>query len=820
MIKYKTHLIFLLFLLAFTTNAQRNNVRIYGYVIDENNRGVEGASVHFENTSNGTTTNRNGYYDLNISSTDSVSIIYSHLGYETIRHTILPNKQVIQITVVLPILAKELQTVDVTVNRRSTSNMETIDPGKYKLMPNASGSFESLLITFAGVTTNNELSSQYNVRGGNFDENIVYVNGTEIYRPLLIRAGQQEGLSFINPDMVGNVKFSSGGFNAEYGDKMSSVLDVNYKKPKNFEASATIGLLGASAYVGTAGKRFTQMHGVRYKTNRYLLGTLDNKGSYQPNFIDYQTFLTFQVAPKWEVSFLGNFSRNDYLFIPKNRDTKFGTWNQAENLKIYFDGQEKDLFQTIFGSFALNFRPKENMKLGLTASSFHTNENETFDITGEYILQELKMGDVGDVEEGEKLGVGTYHQHGRNRLKATVASLSHTGEFAQSGHTVKWGAGFQRELITDKLREWEWRDSAGYSMPYDPNNGKVDIFYNLTSEQSLDSWRANSYLQDTYRWDTDGALYSVTGGLRAGFWSYNKELIVSPRASVSILPHWDKDFSFRFATGVYYQSPFYKELRDTVSDELGNVLVTLNQNIKSQRSLHFVLGGDYFFRALGRPFKFTTEAYLKLADRITTYSVDNVRIRYSALNDAKAYTTGVDFKLFGELVPGTDSWLNVSLMRSREDIIGDSYEKDGEIIYPSWISRPNETRYNISLLFSDYLPNNPKYQLYLKAIYSDGLPIGPPNSPRYLADAFRLRSYKRVDIGASRAIVNGKDKILDRNWLKRVESMWFNFEIFNLFDFKNENSTFWVSDINGYQHGVPNYLTGRQFNVKLMVAIK
>ncbi|NLO71551.1 MAG: TonB-dependent receptor [Porphyromonadaceae bacterium] len=817
--RFKITLFFLLLLSVFAANAQKSNVRIYGYVIDENNRGVEGASVYFENTSNGTTTNRNGYYDLNIATTDSVSIIYSHIGYETIKHTILPRQQVIQITVELPTIAKELQAVDVTVNRRSTSNMETIDPGKYKLMPNTSGSFESLLITFAGVTTNNELSSQYNVRGGNFDENIVYVNGTEVYRPLLIRAGQQEGLSFINPDMVGNVKFSSGGFNAEYGDKMSSVLDVTYKKPKAFEAAGSVSLLGASAYVGTAGKRLTQMHGIRYKTNRYLLGTLDTEGAYQPNFIDYQTYLTFQVTPKWEMSFLGNFSRNDYLFIPETRNTRFGTYNMARQLKVYFDGKEKDLFQTLFGSFSINYQAKENLKLKLSASAFNTNENETFDITGEYVLGELKMGETGEIEEGVKLGVGTYHQHARNRLKATVASLSHTGEFTKSGHSVKWGVGIQRELITDKLREWEWRDSAGYSMPY-VGDGKVRLYNNLSSNKSLDSWRANTYIQDTYRWDTDDALYAVTGGVRASYWNYNKELIVSPRASISVLPHWDRDFSFRFATGLYYQSPFYKEIRDTVADALGNVFVTLNENIKSQRSVHFVLGGDYFFRALGRPFKFTTETYLKLANRVTTYSVDNVRIRYSGLNDAKAYTAGVDFKLFGELVPGTDSWLNVSFMRSREDIVGDSYEKEGVTIYPGWISRPNETRYNISLLFSDYLPNNPKYQLYLKAIYSDGLPIGPPRSPRHLGDMFRLRSYKRVDIGASRAILKGKDRMLDRSWLKHVESMWINFEIFNLFNFKNENSIFWVSDIYGHEHGSPNYLTSRQFNLKLMVELK
>lgn len=800
--------------------AQSREVRIYGYVIDENNRGIEGAHVRFENTTNGTITNRNGYYDLSIKQTDSVIIVYSHLGYETIRHTIRPyRQQVVQITVVLPADTKELQAVNVTVNRRNTSNMETIDPGKYKLMPNTSGSFESLLITFAGVTSNNELSSQYNVRGGNFDENIVYVNGTEIYRPLLIRAGQQEGLSFINPDMVGNVKFSSGGFNAEYGDKMSSVLDVTYKKPRAFEASGAISLLGANAYVGTASKNFTQMHGVRYKTSRYLLGTLDTKGAYMPNFIDYQTYLTYQFTPRWEIGLLGNFSRNDYNFIPESRTTAFGTIHSGEQLTVYFDGTEKDLFQTLFGALSLNFKPQNGLKLGLTASAFHTNENETFDITGEYILSELKMDNKGEVEEGEKLGVGTFHQHARNRLKAAVMSLSHSGEWLQHGHRLKWGAALQHELIADQLNEWEWRDSAGYSMPYIPDR-KVNLYYNLNSAHRLQSWRTSAFIQDTYRWDTDAALFALTGGVRASHWNYNKELLLSPRVALSVMPHWKRDFNFRLATGVYYQAPFYKELRDTVSDAWGNVTVHLNQGLKAQRSLHFVLGGDYYFRALGRPFKFTTEAYLKLADRVTTYSVDNVRVRYSGLNDAKAYTAGIDFKLFGELVPGTDSWLNFSLMRSKEDVLNDFYMKEGQKIYPGWISRPNEARYSISLLFSDYLPNNPKYQLYLKAIYADGLPVGPSHSPRYMGDAFRLGAYRRVDIGASRAIVSVKDKKPKLPWQKQIESMWVNLEVFNLFDIKNRNSIYWVSDIHGIQHGAPNFLTGRQINVKLTVEVK
>lgn len=815
-IKIKLSLLYLF--IPFLLGAQQNSVRVYGYVIDETNRSVGNAKVVLANAS--VTTNQNGYYDVSTAKTDSATIAFSHVGFETISQTIPLNKQVIQITVVLPAQSKELQEVSVTANRRSTSNMEFIDPSKYKIMPNTSGSFESLLITFAGVSSNNELSSQYNVRGGNFDENIVYVNGIEVYRPLLIRAGQQEGLSFINPDMVGNVKFSSGGFNAEYGDKMSSVLDVTYKKPKKAESAASLSLLGATAYVGSNSARFSQMHGIRYKTSRYLLGTLDTKGSYQPNFIDYQTYLTYQLSPKLEASFLGNFSRNNYLFIPKERTTAFGTYNMAEKLNVYFDGSEKDLFQTLFSALSFHYRPKENLKLSFLTSTFTTNENENYDITGEYVLGELKLGDTGEVVDGDKLGVGTYHQHARNRLNATVANISHTGEFIANGHAVKWGATIQREIIQDKITEWEWRDSVGYSLPHNTYGG-LKLYYNLKSEQHLESWRTSAHIQDTYRWNTDKAVYSFTGGARISHWNYNNEILVSPRISFTVLPYWKKDFSFRFATGIYHQAPFYKELRDTTSDGLGNVFVTLNENLKAQRSFHFVVGSDYFFRALGRPFKFTSEAYLKLADRVTTYSVDNVRIRYSGLNDAKAYTAGIDFKLFGELVPGTDSWLNVSLMRSREDVINDSYlDKDGVIVYPGWISRPNESRYNISLLFTDYFPNNPSYQLYLKGIYSDGLPIGPPRAPRYLSDAFRLRAYSRIDIGASKVLASGKSSLLSKKWLNGVDNIWINLEVFNLFDFKNENSIYWVTDIYGFQHGAPNYLTGRQLNLKLMIDFK
>ncbi|MFZ4726414.1 MAG: TonB-dependent receptor, partial [Paludibacter sp.] len=505
----------------------------------------------------------------------------------------------------------------------------------------------------------------------------------------------------------------------------------------------------------------------------------------------------------------------------------FGTYNMGRNLTVYFEGQEKDLFRTSFGALTLNYKPVKDMKLSLLASAFNTNENETYDILGEYVLSEVKMDLNAENKKGESLGVGKYHEHARNRLNATVANIAHLGEFDKENHKLKWGLNLQTEIISDKISEWEWRDSAGYSLPF--SDKQVNLFYNMKASNVLTTMRTTAFFQDTYKWKSEAGTFSFTGGLRANYWSFNKELLVSPRLSVSYLPHWKRDFSFRFATGVYYQAPFYKEIRDTLSDALGNVDINLNSNIKAQRTVHFVLGGDHYFRAWGRPFKFTSEAYLKLADRVISYSVDNVRIRYSGKNDAKAYTAGVDFKLFGELVPGTDSWINLSLMDSKEDIIGDSYinhtyDESGKIltsetVYPGWVSRPSEQRYTFSMMFQDYLPNNPKYKLQLKFIWSDGLPFGPPRNPQFRA-AFRSPSYRRVDIGASRVLVSGTDKVLDKPWLKHVKNIWLNLEVFNMLNFKNVNSYYWVTDIYGQQMSVPNYLTGRQLNLKIMVDLK
>lgn len=819
-------LIFFIFIFANYVTSQ-NKVRVYGYVIDTNNRGIELANVYIENTTTGTTTNINGYYELNIDIADSATIVYSMVGYRTFKHTIYPRPKVLQISVELLQLTSEINDIEVVAQRRQTSTLDYLDPSKLKLMPNTSGGIESLLITFAGVSQNNELSSQYTVRGGNFDENIVYVNGIEVYRPLLIRAGQQEGLSFINPDLVQNVAFSAGGFDARFGDKMSSVLDIEYKKPLKSEASVSLSLLGASAYVGSANKKFTQMHGVRYKTSAYLLGTLDTKGEYKPSFFDYQTYLTYKLKPKLEITFLGNISQNYYEFEPQTRSTSFGTYNMGRNLTVWFEGREKDLFRTMFGALALNYQPQKNTKLSFTASAFHTNENETYDILGEYILSEVKMDLDPEKQAGASLGIGKYQEHARNRLKGTVANLIHTGEHNLENHKIRWGATLQHEYISDVISEWEWRDSAGYSLPFSAD--KVNLYYNMKASTTLPSFRTTAFFQDTYKKNLKIGYFSATAGIRANYWTFNNELLISPRFSVSLIPHWKNDFSFRFATGIYHQAPFYKELRDTLTDALGNVNVVLNKNIKAQRSAHFVLAGDHYFRAWGRPFKFTAEGYLKLADRIETYTVDNVRIRYSGENDAIAYTAGADFKLYGELVPGTDSWINFSLMNSKEDMIGDwymknTYDDDGKItssekVYPGWVSRPNEQRYSFSMLFQDYLPNNPKYKVNLKFIWSDGLPFGAPRNVQYRA-AFRAPAYRRVDIGASRVLVSGSDKIMEKQWLKNIKNIWINLEVFNLMNFKNVNSHYWVTDIYSHQYAVPNYLTGRQLNLKLMVDFK
>lgn len=786
-----------------TSIAQEHTIKLTGFVMDVNNRAIELVNVYEQRSHQGTASDQSGYYEIELPWQDTLILHYSCLSYQKALRIVPVEVNQLVINVVLSPDSKTLNEAMVTAQQKRTGSLEKLDISDIRLLPDPSGgSIEALLVTFAGVSSNNELSSQYSVRGGNYDENLVYVNGMEVYRPLLIRSGQQEGLSFVNPQMTSEVKFSAGGFEAMYGDKMASVLDIRYKKPEEFEGSASISLLGANVFLGQASKngRFKQIHGFRHKTNAYLLGTLDTKGEYRPSFLDYQTYMSYALAPKWELAFLGNFSQNKYHFTPEDRKTKYGTFNNKYEFNVYFDGKEEDLFRTAFGALSLEHKPQRNLSLYLNSSVFRTDEEENYDIHGEYFLSDTPIkNNQADTAATSILGTGIFHEHARNQLRATVLNLSHRGEWRPQGHEVKWGLGWQVESINDRLREWELRDSAGYSLPY--SDRQILLANNLLSWVQMHSHRFTSYVQDSWKIRIQGGLIALNGGLRLNYWSFNRELLLSPRAALAFLPAWEKDFSFRLSGGLYYQAPFYKELRDTVTAN-GLSEVVLNQSIKAQASWQLVLGMDYHFVAWDRPFKLTAEAYYKDLTNIIPYTVDNVRIRYYGKNMAYGHTAGLDFKLFGEFVPGTDSWISFSLMDSKETI--DNYT----------VSRPNEQRYNVSLYFRDYLPRNPSYSMSLKLVWADGLSFGPPSMDRSYA-TLRIPAYRRVDIGFSRILSPKRDAFMQKGFLRHFENIWLGLDCFNLFGINNTNSYYWISDVSGQEWAIPNYLTGRQINVSL-----
>lgn len=802
-LKKTTFLLTFLLMICLQSILAQGTVTISGFVVDAQRKPIELATISELNGSAATYSDENGFYTLQLPRADTLILKYSCISYQQATRIIPVEMNNLQVNVVLGTFSRDLQEITVKGQRRQTTTLQTLDASRIRMLPDASGgSIEALLVTFAGVSSNNELSSQYSVRGGNYDENLVYVNGTEVYRPLLIRSGQQEGLSFINPEMVEEVRFSAGGFDARYGDKMSSVLDIKYKKPQKTEAVASVSLLGTNLYFGQASKngKFTQIHGLRYKTNAYLLGTLDTKGEYNPSFLDYQTYLTYKITPTMDVSFLGNFSQNSYQFKPVTRDTKFGTNTQSYTFTMFFDGLERDLFKTSFGALTLSKTVRNNLKLSLQSSIFQTEEDENYDITGEYFLSETPIdNESSDTKNKEAIGIGTYHEHARNHLSANVFNVSHLGSWKINNHKAEWGLTYQRERIYDKIKEWEMRDSAGYALPY--SDSEIKMVYSMRSNNDMESNRLTGFLQDNWRFRNESGLYILTGGLRGNYWDFNEELLVSPRISLTILPTWEKDFTFRFSTGIYYQAPFYKELRLTNTVN-GIDTVTLNRKIKAQKTIHYVAGMDYHFIGLDRPFKLTAEAYYKSISNLIPYTVDNVRIRYYGQNLGEGYTAGLDMKLFGEFVPGTDSWFSLSLMKSSETINGVT------------VSRPNEQRYNASLFFQDYFPNNPKFAMSLKLIWADGLPFGPPDMDKSFA-ILRMPPYRRIDIGISRQLVAGEDNIMQTGWMKYLKKVWIGVDCFNLFDIQNVNSYYWVTDISQRQWAVPNYLTGRQFNIRL-----
>lgn len=776
------------------------NVNISGIVKDNEDKPIEFGTVRISGTAIGTNTDLNGKYHLSVAEKDTIEIIFSCVGFKDVVHKLIKPKGDINFNVKLLPDDYNLEEFEVTEFRRSTDGMQTFDSDSFRLSPDVSGgSVEALITTMAGVNSSNEMSSQYSVRGGSFDENSVYINGVEIYRPQLVRSGQQEGLSIINPDLVGNIKFSTGGFPAEYSDKMSSVLDITYKEPESIEAGATLSLTGGSLYFGQNSDKFYQIHGLRLKKNNSLLSSLETRGEYDPLYFDYQTNLVFKPTKKVTMSVLGNISLNHYNFKPANRETSFGTSTDTKQFKVYFDGEERDKFETYLGALSINYRMNKSTDFSLGISGFLTNELVSYDISGEYWLDQAGTSGEGGV--GGELGVGKYMEHSRNRLKASVFQLALRGNTVVKNNHISYGMTYQRERFHDRTKEWEWRDSAGYSLPTLPEG--VHLIYNLYSKQDISANRIAFYAEDTYFFENRFAFMTLNGGVRFSYWDFNKEFLVSPRINFTFTPIRFNRWTYRIAGGLYYQSPFYKEYRQAVTDELGNSIVTLNKDIKSQRSLQFIIAADYTFRAMNRPFKISGEAYYKNLSNLISYEYDNLKVQYSGVNDSKGYIMGLDFKLFGQFVAGTDSWVSFSLMKTQQTLNGVK------------VPMPSDQRYSFSLYFTDYVPKFPKIKFSLRGIFSDGLTMTAPRTTRDQS-YFRAPAYKRVDVGVSYQLVGAPtDGVRPYNFWRHFKNITIGLDVFNLFDISNVSSYYWVTDVNNIQYAVPNYLTRRQINLRL-----
>ena len=779
-------LILQIFMLCMAMYAQAQSFTLQGRVVDESGSPVEFASVSCLKQGKMTMTSLKGEYSLQLHSADSVEVRFSMVGYKTkIRVLRRPRgKQTLQ--VVLYSNDNELGEVTVTGTRIQSGQTQELKKEHLKNLPSVSGNaVEELIQSQAGVSTHSELSSQYNVRGGSFDENSVYINNVEVYRPFLVRSGQQEGISVINPDMVEKIEFSTGGYEARYGDKMSSALNITYKRPKPFEASVSASLLGASAYVGVSNKKVSWSNGLRYKTTRNLLGSLDTKGEYKPTFIDYQTYFTYTPNERWDINFLGNISNNHYNFSPEDRETNFGTMENVKSFRVYFDGQEKDVFRTFFGSLGITRHFGKNTSLSLIASAFKTREQEKYDIQGQYWLTQT--------ETSENLGVGTYFQHARNYLLLKTK---------QKRHDIEGALTFKKEHISENSVEYEMRDSSNYSIPH---TGKdLYMIYSMRAKNVLDANRIEAYIQDTYRFGggEGQSHYTLNYGVRFAHWSYTKETILSPRVSLGIIPAFNENVTMRFAAGLYYQAPFFKEIRDTTTVN-GITYAKLNNKAKSQRSIHFIAGYDYRFKLNNRQFKFTAEAYYKLLGNLVPYSVNNVKVVYYGDNESSGHAAGLDFKIYGEFVPGTDSWLSLSLMSTKMKLNGVS------------IPLPTDQRYALNLFFTDYFPGTDRWKMSLKLAFADGLPFAAPHR-ELESNSFRAPAYKRADIGLSYRLINNADNHNKKNPLR---NLWLGVECLNLFGINNVNSYYWITDVTGQQYAVPNYLTGRQLNFRISADI-
>ena len=811
---------------------------INGKVTDQDNQPVELVNVSIFGYPGGTSTAADGSYSLQIPAAKQLKIIYSFIGYKTDTALVKVNAgEKLRVNRTIFSMATELTSVVVEDRTMRSTNLTRIDPRTVNALPTAAGGIEALIKTMPGVVSNNELSSQYSVRGGNFDENLVYVNDIEIYRPFLVRSGQQEGLSFLNSDLVSSLLFSAGGFEARYGDKLSSVLDIKYKHPTKFAASATASLLGASAHIegATKNKKFTYLAGARYKTNQYLLNSLETQGSYRPVFLDVQSLFTYQLSKKVEVAVLGYLSSNNYTLIPESRNTKFGTYFTPLQLTMYFDGRETDKYDSRMGAITITHKPNNDLLIKWISSVYSSRETESFDIQAAYRIAELEVErDKNDsIDITATKGEGGYFNHARNKLDMTVMNFENRYSYSKGNSFALWGIKYQHEIIDDRINEWQRVDSAFYSVPTHfgtPGQaGNLTDFvlnYHLRTDTAFSSNRYSAFAQNTWTFDGDSTEMALNAGVRFQYWDFNRQLIVSPRVSLSYKPNWEKDILLRVSAGYYYQPPFYRELRNLEGE--------INPNLRAQKSLQFVAGSDWNFIAWGRPFKFVSELYYKHLTDLVPYQVDNVRIQYLGINGSKGYAYGIDFKVNGDFVKGAESWATLSYMKTSEDLYNDFYIEyynaageaihkgitedivpvDSATIYPGYIPRPTDQRITFGFFFQDFLPMDPTFKMNIGLYFGSGLPTGSPNSPLF-THTHRLPPYRRVDIGLSKQFIGSEASQPKKGFFKGFKSLWVTAEILNLLQVDNTISYTWVKDFNGNMYGVPNYLTPRQINIKI-----
>lgn len=811
--KIIVHILTSIFVLAAFNVLAQQPATVFGRIIDATSQQVLiNVNITIAGLPGGTTTDKQGNFELKVPSERKITLVFTYIGFETETiDLILKQGERREIHQSLTQSSTSLPSIEVKDQQLNTNTFNRIDPKTIALIPSADAGIEDLIKTMPGVSSHNEMSSTYSVRGGNYDENLVFVNDIEIYRPFLIRSGQQEGLSFLNPDLVSSISFSAGGFDSKYGDKMSSVLDIKYKRPTSFAGSFDISLLGASGHLeGLIAKKISYLIGARYKSNSYFLKGLDTKGDYKPKFYDVQALLNYDINSKWELSVLGTFSDNSYTLIPQTQTTTFGDFFNPYRIQIFFDGQEVDRYQSWMSATTLTFKPNNKLRLRLISSIYQTSESETYDISGEYWIgaidpptSVLGNGSSGNVIE--KLGVGAYLNHARNYLDGTVFNMEHRGNFEAGNSSMQWGINYQHEFFQYVVNEWQLQDSAGYSLPHPqdsigsqtPPHSSLGLSNVVKNQSEESSNRYSAFLQNTWLLKNENNDISFTAGLRSMYWDFNQQFLLDPRVNISFKPHWKKVVVFRISGGYYSQPPSFRELTDLE----GNIVAGL----KAERALQVVAGSDLYFTTWGRPFKFMGEAYYKYINNLIPYTIDNLKINYYGTNNAFGYATGVDFRINGEFVKGIESWASLSIMKTEENINGD------------WIPRPTDQRVTLSIFFQDYIPHYPSWRMNLTLFYGTGLPFGPPNTP-LSQQTMRLPAYRRVDIGLSKQIFGPNTKFSKKSPLRVFNSMWIALDVFNLLQISNTVSYQWITDINNHQYAVPNYLTPRQFNLKLQAS--